>query len=145
MTALLSPKVWIALALAAALAFSHVFVYRAGRAAIRSQWDQQIAKDVIAARAKEQQLQDQANESEKAKDEQIQTINARLDAALGELRKRPQRPAVMPKDSGAGCRTTGAGLYRDDGDFLARLAARADAIAAERDACYRQYQSLQPR
>ena len=39
MTALLNPRVWIALALAAALAFTHGFAYKTGRAAVRSAWD----------------------------------------------------------------------------------------------------------
>lgn len=36
---LLNPRVWIALALAAALAFTHGFAYKTGRAAVRSAWD----------------------------------------------------------------------------------------------------------
>lgn len=136
MTALLSPKVWIAIALAGVLAFSHFFVYRAGKAQVRTAWDEQKLVDLVAARAKEQEWQAAADQTTKAKDEQISKINRRLVAALGELRNRPERPAVLPENSSA-CRSgTGAGLYRPDGEFLARLAARADAIASERDACY---------
>lgn len=36
---LLNPRVWLALALAAALAFTHGFAYKTGRAAVRSAWD----------------------------------------------------------------------------------------------------------
>lgn len=136
MITLLNPKIWIAIALAAALAFSHFFVYRAGKAQVRTAWDEQKLVDLAAARAKEQEWQAAADAQQKAKDEQISKINRRLVAALGELRNRPERPAVVPENSGT-CRSgTGAGLYRPDGEFLARLAARADAIAAERDACY---------
>lgn len=39
MTLLLNPRVWIALALAVALAFTHGFAYKSGRAAVRSAWD----------------------------------------------------------------------------------------------------------
>lgn len=63
MLALLTPRFWIGLALAALLAFTHAFVYRAGRAAVRAQWDADIAvrtTDALvaehAARAKEQDL-----------------------------------------------------------------------------------------
>lgn len=136
MTALLSPKFWIAIAIAAALAFSHFFVYRAGKAQVRTAWDEQKLVDLAAARAKEQEWQAAADAQQKAKDEQISKINRRLVAALGELRNRPERPAVLPENSST-CRSgTGAGLYRPDSEFLSRLAARADTIASERDACY---------
>ena len=80
--------------------------------------------------------QDSADQTTKAKDDQIRTINRRLVAAIGELRNRPERPAVVPENSGA-CRSgTGSGLYRPDGEFLAGEAARAASIAAERDACH---------
>lgn len=39
MMALLSPKAWLAIALACALAFSHAFIYRAGKASVRADWD----------------------------------------------------------------------------------------------------------
>lgn len=136
MTALLSPKVWIAIALAAALAFSHFFVYRAGKAEVRTAWDEQKLIDLAAARAKEQEWQAAADAQQKAKDEQISKINRRLVAALGELRNRPERPAVVPENSST-CRSgTGAGLYRPDGAFLIGDAAAAARVASERDACY---------
>jgi hypothetical protein len=49
MIALLSPKFWIALAVAAALTFSHGFAYKSGRAAVRADWDKEKAKQVTAA------------------------------------------------------------------------------------------------
>jgi hypothetical protein len=39
MTLLLNPRLWIALALAGVLAFSHFTVYRSGRAAVQAKWD----------------------------------------------------------------------------------------------------------
>lgn len=39
MTALLSPRVWMAIGLAVILALSHAFIYRAGRAAVRVEFD----------------------------------------------------------------------------------------------------------
>jgi len=39
MTALLSPRVWLALALAAVLALTHSFAYRSGKANVRAAWD----------------------------------------------------------------------------------------------------------
>lgn len=140
--ALLNPRVWIGLALAAALAFSHLFVYRAGRAAIQQKWDIQKAADIAAARQTEQAWQASADATTKAKDDQIRTVNRRLAAALLELRNRPERPAVLPENSST-CRSgTGAGLYAPDAEFLSGLSASAATVAAERDACIAQYNGL---
>lgn len=49
MFALLSPKLWIALALAGVLAFTHAAVYRSGKAAVRVQWDKERAETTAAA------------------------------------------------------------------------------------------------
>jgi hypothetical protein len=154
MTALLSPRVWLAIAIAAALGFSHFFVYRAGKANVRADFDAYriaqtaaLQKADAANRAKEQQWQDSANQTTKAKDEAIQNIHARLDDALGELRKRPARPASGPVPATpSNCPSaTGAGLYGDDAEFLTRYAARAATVAAERDACYALQADLQSR
>ena len=51
MTALLTSRFWIALALVAGLSFTHLFVYRAGRATVRADWDKERAAQVQAALA----------------------------------------------------------------------------------------------
>jgi len=51
MWALLSPRLWIALVISAALAFTHFAAYRSGKANIRAQWD--AAKVVQQAQAAE--------------------------------------------------------------------------------------------
>ena len=51
MFALLSPKLWIALAIAGALAFSHFFIYRAGKAVVQNDYlKAQISADAEARR-----------------------------------------------------------------------------------------------
>jgi hypothetical protein len=62
MWSLLSPRLWIALALAGLLAFSHITAYRKGRANVRTQWDaakvtQERASQEQAARNRELQRQ----------------------------------------------------------------------------------------
>lgn len=154
MAALLNPRFWIGLGVAIALTLAGAFIYRAGKAAVRKDFDayrlaqtQALQKAEAQHRAKEQEWQDSANQTTKAKDEAIQNIHARLDDALGKLRERPARPASGPVPAPPGnCpSTTGAQLLRDDAEFLVRLAARADTIAAERDACYALQADLQAR
>jgi hypothetical protein len=106
MIALLNPRVWIALALAAFLTFTHFAAYRSGKATVRAEWDAEkvlqlknleAAKD--AARAREQALQTQATEainaaSERAKKSQVAAAAVRsvndslrddISAARGDL------------------------------------------------------------
>ena len=151
MAILLNPRVWIALALAAALAFGGAFTYRAGKASVRVEFDKykleqaaQTVKAEVAARAKEQQWQASADATTKAKDETILNINARLADAVISLRNRPERPAsgVVPDAPGACPAATGTRLYRDDSEFLSRIASSAAIVVAERDACYAQYNEL---
>jgi len=75
----------------------------------------------------------------KAKDEKLASINARYIAALGELRKRPER---RPVDT-ANCQgATGAELSGPDAGFLEGEAARGDTLRTELGTCYEKYDSL---
>lgn len=130
-----------------------------GEATVQSAWDKADAllvksrqARIDAARAASDRLQAQANEDRRKENEAAKErenrLSARLDVALSELRKRPERPAPSPGATvpqpaitgpqGLGC--TGAGLYRDDGEFLTRLADRAqrlrEQLREQRDACY---------
>jgi hypothetical protein len=70
------------------------------------------------------------------KDEQIKTINARVGVLIRELHTRPSRSTTTPDTPSC----TGRELYREDGEFLAREAARAEKIIKERDFYYEQYE-----
>lgn len=91
------------------------------------------------ARKKEQDLQEAFAQERNKKDAQIRNIRRDLDAALIELRNRPERSTVSnPTCNGAGA--TGAQLFREDAEFLTREAARADEIMAHLKACYQSYE-----
>lgn len=49
MMALLSPRFWLGLALVAALTFTHYFVYKSGKAAVRVEWDKERAEQMADA------------------------------------------------------------------------------------------------
>lgn len=49
MMALLNWRVWAAVALAVGLALSHAFIYRAGKASVRADWDKERVAQVQAA------------------------------------------------------------------------------------------------
>ena len=70
MIALLTPKFWIGLALVTVLAFTHGFVYKAGRAAVRTAWDKERAETMAAALV--------ASENARAKEQVLTTANAKV-------------------------------------------------------------------
>lgn len=106
-----------------------------------------LASANAAARTREQGLQAAADKLRETKDAEIRTVNARLAATLAELRSRPSRPA--PDATGQGSEAqppasggTGAQLYREDAEFLAREAARADEIRAALQQCTALYDEV---
>lgn len=99
------------------------------------------------ARRIEKELQEAADKSRKDLQHEITAISTQRDRALDELRKRPSRPtpgattgnAGVPTDPSAGqapAGCTGAGLFREDGEFLVRESARANTIRAALSSCY---------
>lgn len=84
-------------------------------------------------------LLNSALEDVRKKDEEIKAINSRLDSALSSLQHRPSRTDNTPTPGARGT-CTGAELLREDGEFLAREAARADKILKERNYYYEQYE-----
>lgn len=127
-----------------------------GRAAIQQLWDSEKTKQFEAyaaaqdaARAKEQALQASADQLRKEKDREIRDLNARAVALTNSLRERPARPATqsspVPSTASAGCAPascTGAGLSREDAQFLAGEAARADELRTSLKQCLAQYESM---
>ena len=86
MTALLNPKVWIALAIAAALTFTGFFLYRAGKATVRADWNAQKAADaqaVIEANNENQRIANRWNANVIGALNAQTTRNQRLEADAG--------------------------------------------------------------
>ena len=88
------------------------------------------------SRKQELALQAAADAARSTKDAEITIIRNQLDAALVSLRERPLRGANLPGAAGTCPPATGAQLSREDAEFLAREAARADAVVASLHECY---------
>ena len=128
----------------------------AGQAKVQQAWDKEkaaqyaeYAKGQEAARQKEQELQADADRLRQEKDREIRNLNARATALANSLRDRPSRPTTesntVPSTASngpapAGC--TGEKLYRPDGEFLAREAARGDELRILLKQCRDQYETL---
>jgi hypothetical protein len=151
---------WLIVGFVLAIAGSFVGGYykgnSAGMAKVQQQWDNEkavqyeaYAQAQEAARAKEQNLQIQADRLREEKDNEIRNLNARATALSNSLRDRPSRTATVAStvssSTGLSCPTltcTGAELSREDGEFLAGEAARADEARTLLKQCYDQYNAV---
>lgn len=112
------------------------------------------AKRIAQARDQERQLQAFSDEDRRRRRAEEERNTATLLATIGELRNRPDRPApsgpgganVHPGATGTGpaprgC--TGADLYRDDAELLARYAAAAVRFKSAAESCHVKYGEAQ--
>lgn len=94
----------------------------------------EIAKQKDIAHAKEQELQTKEDENTRRHQNEVRSIQSRLNDAIKRLRNRPER---LPEESRANCSgASGAELSREDAEFLEREAARADSIREALNTCY---------
>jgi nitrogen fixation/metabolism regulation signal transduction histidine kinase len=89
-------------------------------------------------------LQESFNNIQKDKDAKIKTLNARVASLTRSLQERPNRPEPSGVPNSTGIEeskpgATGAQLYRQDGEFLAGEATRAELIKEELIGCYKAY------
>lgn len=105
-------------------------------------YEKQKTKDKEITDAAQKKLQEQADKASKDKQDAIQAADAKYSALLDSLRKRQSRPSQARPSAttevASSC--TGAQLYREDAEFLAGEAARADKVTIERDYYYERYE-----
>jgi hypothetical protein len=112
------------------------------RSVLINKYDKALRDEETKALRTSNQLQASADNERQKKDEKIDAITRERDAALVRLRNRPTRPTTATKDTPSVQACTGRELYREDGEFLTREAARAESILAERDYYYQQYEEV---
>lgn len=125
-----------------------------GMAEVQQAWDKekteqyaQHAKALEESVQKQQQLQLGADKLRQEKDREIRDIAARNTALANSLRDRQSRPAAVagavPSAASVGpSACSGKELYREDGEFLVRLAREADELRAALKQCYAQYEAI---
>jgi hypothetical protein len=95
------------------------------------------AQALQKARDTETQWQEEVNEVTTKQAEKLAEVQHHLDVAIISLRDRPKRPATLPDTPRVECAgASGRELSREDAEFLAREAARADTIRAGLETCY---------
>lgn len=128
-----SPRLWLTVIVLAVMAGSHFFVYRAGRAAVRAEWSAVTLQATQAARQTEANWQTDVQSLEEVHHDELRRIAADHVRDLARVRDRAAR---LPEASRAACNgSTGAELSGRDASAFVGLAARADAVRADLQAC----------
>lgn len=110
--------------------------------AVRNAHNEQLLKASELSREREQSMLSSANKLRKEKDDRLQVVSQRLDAALDGLRQRPPRPTEATSAARDCQGASGSQLSREDAEFLSRESARADRLRASLDQCYQQYDEV---
>lgn len=114
----------------------------------KAQAVQEVRKELVAKSKEYAERSERATKALEAslrsesiqKDAKIADIERNLRSAIKRLHDRPVRPNVVTvTEIREAC--TGAQLYREDGEFLAREAARAERILEERNFYWQQYEN----
>lgn len=114
----------------------------------KTQAVQEVRKELVAKSKEYAERSERATKALEAslrsesvqKDAKIADIERNLRSAIKRLHDRPVRPNVVTvTEIREAC--TGAQLYREDGEFLAREAARAERILEERNFYWQQYEN----
>ncbi|WP_295986489.1 DUF2514 family protein [uncultured Variovorax sp.] len=147
MAALMNPRVWIAIGIALALGLAGAFIYRAGKAVVRQDFDayklaQQDAR-ILADRARALRTQArQAAVDKEARDgqERIAALEADLAGARADgermrnlYRTAAQRARDLPRTAGAGASQPDPDPIGVFADLLGRADAREEVIRGYAD------------
>ena len=153
---LLNPRALLELAAVVCLAglvwWGYNFVHARGAESVQIKWDaekrdqaEQSAQVAADALATTKALAATLDKQRSTTNAQITALNTSLAAAVAGLSDRPARDSAgaVPRDPATGAATgaTGADLFRQDGEFLARESARADTLRLRLAQCQAAYQS----
>lgn len=122
--------------------FGYSYVYNQGVEHQKQEMRKAVDQAKKEAQNVSKKLQEDSNKALKDKDDKIKEISLTRDNLLSELRKRKTRDSGNSSNPGNTQTCTGAFLFREDAEFLAGEAARADKIIIERDYYFKQYQQV---
>lgn len=105
-----------------------------------AKWEKALTEEREKNSKIEKAILEGVRKLEEDKNVKIQNLNADVKRLTVSLRKRPSREVIYRNTPETTRACTGAGLYREDGEFLIGEAARANKIRIERDFYYNQYE-----
>ena len=109
---------------------------------LNTEYTQLIQQSEQLALEHSKELAANKESADKEKDEAIKRNTAAYQSLVNSLHNRQDRPSNLPSNPNSPSTCTGAELYREDAEFLAREAARADQAVIDRDYYYEQYESV---
>lgn len=136
-------------ALCVKLYYFHSSAVEAARKAGRDEVVQEYSKEYVLNLEKQltasQGLLEKSTKSLKDKDDLQKADSIRYQRIIDGLRSRPRRSETVvssPDSTSSPCSNTGAGLSREDSEFLAGEASTANQIVRERDYYYQSLKEL---
>jgi hypothetical protein len=137
------PNPWIILAVVIAFVLNGFYWDNHGASVKDTEWVAKVeaerAAHELAARQQEKKWQGDADEIATSHDTEVRKLRSNLTIALNSLKLRPSRP---PSDAPAAPRvdcpcSTGAGLCKQDAEFLTRESSRADELRTGLETSYK--------
>jgi len=126
-----------------ALLFGNYIGHKHGTEEVQAKWNAEKLTLITAQHDKEAELQSNMDTLRKAYSNETAKLATNVRNLSNSLRNRPERPAVPASAASSAAATapgcTGAELYKPDGEFLVREAARADAIRIAMIQCQAAY------
>lgn len=136
-------KIGLVAAVLGALTAFHFNAINKAEERINNKWEQAQLINDLDRSSRENAIINNALELEREKNEEISKINLAVNNLRYSLRNRPSRETIVYRDNPGIAQTcTGAELSREDGEFLAGEAARAEVLIKERDFYYKQYEQV---
>lgn len=138
---------WVVGALAVSVFLSFLWhenkAVKAGKQEVIDEYANAAAEQAVEALQSELELVKAKGKADEQLIREKQALVAERDALIRSLQQRLKRPQATeanptPPSSGEAC--TGAQLYKEDGEFLAREAARAEELIVQRDYYYERYE-----
>lgn len=111
-------------------------------ASLKASYAEEHSRVLTEARNREKSLLEASERLRKDRDAKVKNLNSRLESVNAELQQRKKRDSHNSTDTAACSGATGAELSREDAEFLAREASRADQVVENLNYCIAQYNSL---
>ena len=112
-------------------------------ASLKASYAEEVGRVLAEARSRDKSLLEASESMRRTRDAQIKDLNRRLRSLDAELQQRKKRDSSESTDTAACSGATGAELSREDAEFLAREATRADTVVENLNYCIAQYNSIQ--
>jgi hypothetical protein len=111
-------------------------------ASLQASYAEERGRVLQEVRNREKSLFEASERIRKDRDAKIRNLDGRLRTVTAELQQRQKRDSRESTDTAACSGATGAELSREDAEFLAREASRADQVVENLNYCIRQYDKV---